>query len=67
MQVYFSMNKLKYFYYLSFPATDEAGIFDNFLFIILFSSQISECVNDDTKDEIENNNDDHEEEKHVVN
>ena len=42
--------------------TNEACIFENFLLLLLFASEVSECINDDTKDEIENDNDDNEEE-----
>jgi hypothetical protein len=31
--------------------------------LLLFTSQVGECIDDDTKDEIEDDNDDNEEEK----
>ena len=42
---------------------DKAGILQNFLFLLLFTSEIGKRVDDDTKDEVENNNDDDEEEQ----
>ena len=42
--------------------TDEAGILQGFLFLLLFRSEISKRVNDNTKDQIENNNNDEEKE-----
>ena len=54
------------FCYLSFKPTNKTGVLDNFFFIIFFSSEISKCVNDDTKDKIEDNNDDNKEEEHVI-
>ena len=55
-----------FFFYLSFKSTNKAGVLDNFFFIIFFSSEISKCVNDDTKDKIEDNNDDNKEEEHII-
>ena len=54
------------FFYLSFKSTNKTGVLDNFFFIIFFSSEISKCVNDDTKDKVEDNNDDNKEEEHVI-
>ena len=54
------------FCYLSFKPTNKTGVLDNFFFVIFFSSEISKCVNDDTKDKIEDNNDDNKEEEHVI-
>ena len=46
--------------------THKAGIFENFFFLLLFTSEIGKCVDDDTKDEIENDNDDDEEEQQII-
>ena len=43
------------------------GIFQNIFLLLLLCSQVSKGINDDTKDEIENNDDYNEEEEHVVN
>ena len=48
-------------------AASETRILQNFLFLLFLTPQIGKSVDDDTKNEIENDNDDHEEEKHVVN
>ncbi len=47
-------------------AASETGILQNFLFLLFLTPQIGKSVDDDTKNEIENDNDDREEE-HVVN
>lgn len=46
--------------------TDEAGIFQYFFLLLLFTPEIGERVDDDTEDEIQNYNDDDEEEQKVV-
>ena len=44
---------------------DEARILDNFLLVLFFGTEIGECVDDDAKDQVQNDNDDDEEEDHV--
>ena len=51
---------------LSLKTTNEAGVLDDFLFVVLFCSEICKRVDNDTEDEVEDDNDDHEEEEHVV-
>ena len=51
---------------LSLQAADEAGILDDLLLVILLCSEICEGVDDDTKNKVEDYNDDYEEEEHVV-
>lgn len=46
--------------------TDEAGRFQNLLFLLFLAPQVGEGVNDDTEDEVEDDDDDHEEEEQVV-
>lgn len=36
----------------SFLTTNKASIFKNFIFLLLFTPEIRECVDDDTKDEV---------------
>lgn len=45
---------------------DEARVLDDFLFLLFLWSEVSEGVDDDTKDEVEDNDDDDEEKQHVV-
>lgn len=45
---------------------DEAGRFQNLLFLLLLTPQVGEGVDDDTKDEVEDDDDDHEEEQQVI-
>ena len=63
---YINLNKTKWFY-IHVLTTNKARIFQNIFFLLLFCSQICKCVNDDTKNEVENNDDDNEKEEHVVN
>ena len=51
---------------LSLQATDEAGILDDLLLVILLGSEIGEGVDDDSKYEVEDDDDDNEEEEDVV-
>ena len=51
---------------LSLQTADEAGILDDLLLVILLCPEISEGVDDDTKNQVKDYNDDHEEEEHVV-
>ena len=46
--------------------THEARISENFFFLLFFTSQISKRVDDDTKNEIENYDDDNEVEKQII-
>ena len=48
-------------------AASETRILQNFLFLLFLTPQIGKSVDDDTKNEIENDNDDQKEEEHVVN
>lgn len=50
----------------SLPTTYKTSIFEYLFLLSLFTSQISECINDDTKDEVKNNNNNNEEEEQVV-
>ena len=52
--------------HLSLETTNEARVLDNFLFVILLCPEICEGVNNDAKYEVEDNNDDYEEEEHVI-
>jgi len=47
-------------------ATNEAGVLENFFFLLLLAPQIGECVDDNTKDQIEDNDDDNEKEQKIV-
>lgn len=47
--------------------TDETGGFQDLLLPLFLTSQVSEGVDDDTKDEVKNDNDYNEEEQEVVN
>ena len=40
----------------------KTGVFKNFFFLLLLTSQVGEGVDNDTKDEVEYDNDDNEEE-----
>ena len=51
---------------LSLQAAYEAGVLDDLLLVVLLCSEISECVDDDTKNQVKDYNDDYEEEEHVV-
>ena len=51
---------------LSLKTTNEAGVLDDFLLVVLFCSEICKRVDDDTEDEVEDDNDDNKEEEHVV-
>lgn len=53
-------------YLTSAITADEAGGFQNLLFLLLLTPQVSEGVYDDTEDEVEDDDDDHEEEEQVV-
>lgn len=53
-------------YLTSAITADEAGGFQNLLFLLFLTPQVSEGVNDDTEDEVEDDDDDHEEEEQVV-
>ena len=46
--------------------TDEAGVLQRLLFLLLFWPEVGESVDDDSKDEVEDDNDDDKEEEHVV-
>ena len=46
--------------------TDEAGVLQDLLFLLLLTPEIGEGVDDDTEDEVEQNNDHQEEEGQVV-
>jgi hypothetical protein len=45
---------------------NKAGVFQDCFFLLLFTPQIGESVNDDTKDQVQYNNDHDEEEEQVV-
>lgn len=45
----------------------EASCFQNFLFLLLLTSQVSKRINDDTKDEVQDDDDDDEIEEEVIN
>ena len=45
---------------------NKAGVLENLFLSLIFTSEISEGVDDDTKDQIEDDNDDDEEERKVV-
>lgn len=47
--------------------TDETAGFQDLLLPLFFTSQVSESVDDNTKDEVKNDDDDDEEEQKVVN
>lgn len=51
----------------SIKSTNEARALQNQLLLLLLRSQVSESVNDDTKNEIQNDNNDDEEEEQVIN
>ena len=51
---------------LSLQATDEAGVLQRLLFLLLLWPEVGESVDDDSEDEVEDDNDDNEEEEHVV-
>lgn len=46
--------------------TYEAGVFQYFFFLSLFTSQISKSIDDDTKNQVQNDNDNNEEEEQIV-
>ena len=46
--------------------TNKTWIFECFLFLLFFGPKIGKGINDNTKDEVQDNNDDNEEEKHVI-
>ena len=43
--------------------TNKTSIFEYFFLLLFFTSEISECIDDDTKNEVQNDNDDDEEEQ----
>lgn len=53
--------------YIAIRTTDETGGFQDLLLPLLLTSQVSEGVDDDTKNKVEDNDDDDEEEQKVVN
>ena len=46
--------------------TDEAGVLQRLLFLLLLWPEVGESVDDDSEDEVEDDNDDDKEEEHVV-
>lgn len=46
--------------------TDKAGGFQNLLLPLFLTPQVGKCVDDHTKNEVENNDDDHKEEEKIV-
>ena len=50
----------------AFQAADEAGVSNDVVFFLFFISQIGKRINDNTKNEIENNNNDSKVEEHIV-
>lgn len=53
--------------HVALRTADETGCFQDLLFPLFLTSQVSEGVDDDAKDEVKNNDDDDEEEQKVVN
>lgn len=53
--------------YIAVRTTDETGGFQDLLLPLFLTSQVSEGVDDDTKDKVKNNDDNDEEEQEVVN
>lgn len=49
-----------------FLTANETCRLQDFFFFLLLAPEVGECVDDDTKYEVEDNDDDHEEEEHVV-
>ena len=49
--------------YTIFIPANEASIPENFIFLLLFTPQISEGIDDNTKNEVQNYNDNNEEEQ----
>lgn len=49
-----------------FLTANKTCCLEDFLFFLLLTPQVSKCIDDDTKDEVEDNNYDHEEEQQVV-
>lgn len=47
-------------------SASETRVFQNLLFLLFLAPQVGERVDDDTKDQIQHDNDHHEEEDHVV-
>lgn len=50
----------------SIQATDKAGVLQYQLFLLFFATQIGKGVDDDTKNQIQYDNDDDEEEQQIV-
>lgn len=50
----------------SIQTADEASILQDELFLLFLTTEVREGVNDDTKDEVENDNNDYEEEEKIV-
>ena len=50
-----------------FEATYETCIANNVILLLFLIPQIGKCVNDDTKNEIENNNNNAKVEEHIIN
>ena len=50
----------------AFQATNEAGVSNNVVFLLLFISQIGKGINNNTKNEIENDNNNSKVEEHIV-
>lgn len=48
------------------PTTDKTGVFKNFFRVLLLTSEISKGVNDNTKNKVEDYDDNHEEEQQVI-
>ena len=53
--------------HIAVHTTDETGGFQDLLLPLFFTSQVSEGVDDNTKDEVKNDDDNDEEEQKVVN
>ena len=52
--------------HLPFQSTYKTGILDNFFLVLLFGSQISKSVDDDTENKIKYDDDNHEKEEHII-
>ena len=46
--------------------TNEAGVSEDLVLLLFLTPQVCECVDDDTKDEVQDDDDDDEEEEQVV-
>ena len=58
MQTHDTVNNLRTAY--------ETSVFKDLFFRLFFASQVSKCINDNTKYQIEDDDDQHEEEYHVI-